>query len=135
MTINFRANDGLCPYFETGNLRFYIQDHKQGGEYKFALMVKKTWRIVKKSQHKGSWLCGVVERYLKKTKYKRSYALSYSYTVYETNNNMFYVKDKELIIRPVEKLLAGWFDSYHECLNYSKKLIEDEYLDKQLTIF
>ena len=147
MKYAFRSERGLCPKCIAFGKIYFIQDRYIGGEkYEYALMSKP----VKSKIQKFSDVKKMVN-YLFEEKITDNIAINLllsQMTIYQSGsyrmlekNGIKYVWDetqKELreLIEPKQE--TGYFDTYLECLNTAKKILENEELKNkgiQLSFF
>ncbi|HEY5555892.1 hypothetical protein [Acetobacterium sp.] len=125
-SINFKRHDGLCPYFDYEGIRFYIQDHWRDGicrgPLQYTLFKTLPFRKVKKSINPRI----AVSRFLKGKKY------SSDFDIYRYQGLLIGIRQAEgkiIIIPEEDEKIAGPFNDYKKCLEFSKKFIQD-YIEK-----
>lgn len=120
MKVKFKAENGLCPYFEYGDLKFYIQDHRQGSGYKYTCYV----------QHKKSELLTFTDddaalAYVRGIKGTHREYQSEDKTMYISINSIYIICKNTVEVRPSPRPLTWEFDNYSDCLKVAKeKVIE-----------
>jgi hypothetical protein len=121
MDITFKAENGMCPYFIYNDTKFYIQDQRQGNEWKYCLCSFKledqvyNFEDIKKAKE-------FLES--KEAVFKYSYSPGDFYTSRRYN---FVIKQNESKIKIIQRFNSeyesGWFDNYLDCLNWSKEYV------------
>ncbi|WP_066500017.1 hypothetical protein [Abyssisolibacter fermentans] len=134
MKIAFRGKDGLCPYFINNKDKYFIQDEKVDGVWKYKLMyvsLETKERVYDNFDTAETF----TEAMLKGKQYEKFYSDSYKKTVgYKTKTKFYIIKNNNLTIRMVPINLSSLFDSYRECLEFSKDYVRKQ-LGEQLSFF
>lgn len=123
MKIAFRSENGLCPYFIYKNIKFYIQDKRRDNGYVYYLCSKEINPIEVRAFDTHE----LALEYVKSIErvnciYDNRQSQMYLYTA---KFKEYYIRGKELTIRNADKIIAGSFDSYKDCLEYSKEYVID----------
>lgn len=117
----FKVENGLCPYYVAGGVKYYIQDRYVGGDkYEYRLEATplqvdtiKLDNIEAAAKHLG----------LKPGRWYREY--SDIYELHQEGKRFAYNAKTQLLREiPEPEILTGWFDSYLECLRISKEIVE-----------
>jgi hypothetical protein len=121
MNITFRAENGMCPRFCYDTTVFYIQDRRAStGDYLYSLWSKEDKEeIIKFETHDEA--C----EYAKKIKGAKCEYWSCNTRLYTSVNYNYIVVGNVVKKRETPTPLSGEFDSYLECLNFSKKYVAD----------
>ena len=128
--ITFHSKDGLCPYFICNGLKFFIQDEKDySGNWVYNLQVKQI-----ESETINFYNEKQVELYLKEN-HARLINYFQKKSLYENSARSFVVKGNQVIKLGFIKQLTLNYDSYSECLKDAKEYIQENYFDKQLSLF
>ena len=129
MEINFKTHNGLCPYFTYDNTKFFIQDERQGNDWKYSLCSRNLEKQVynfKTIEDAKEFLDNMNAR-LKEIYQSHEYWVDSIHIYKLTNQNNKNIKIT-VIYDFVQK--SGWFDNYLDCLKWSKeyvaKLIKSE---------
>jgi hypothetical protein len=121
LDIKFRAENGLCPYFIHGNLKFFIQDENIGnGNYRYSCYVRnldtKVLEFVDEKEAKA---------YVQERKGVR-YAGQCDDRVLFTGILVDYIICKNKVtVRETAKPLTGDFDIYNDCLAAAKEKVTE----------
>lgn len=143
----FKANDGLCPKCMAFGKIYFIQDRYIGAEkYEYVLMSRPTGRNAKKFVDVNRMV-----NFLLGENLTDSIAINLilnQMTIYQSSTHRMLEKDgikyvwdetqKELREYMEPKQESGYCDTYLECLNLAKKILQDEELKSsgtQLSLF
>ena len=128
--VTFKRENGLCPYYISNGIKYYIMDrHIGGNDYEYRLES----RPAKTEYMKINTLKDAV-KYLnaKPWEYHKEYSIIYE--IRKGEKLYIYNADKKTLRELKEPdVLTGWHDSYEECLKVAKQIIESE-IGEQISI-
>lgn len=136
MKITFKAHDGLCPYYIYSEYKFFIRDKADyHGRYKYALYIQRMTEQTKTFDSAKDAM-----NYVKEIKGAKHIYTQYGTgrQLYTDRANDYVVTGNEVVIRPAEEMVSWWYDSYADCLNFSKEYVLNFIKDRepeQLTIY
>ena len=134
MEIAFRTEKGMCPRFCYGTTVFYIQDSKDyKGDWVYSLCFKENGEEVLKFETHDE----AVDHVRKLKSVKNTYGTGNTLLFTSVNYN-YIVVGNVVKKRKTPTPLSGDFDSYLECLNFSKKYVADyikEQEQEQISMF
>lgn len=131
--IKFRAENGLCPYFIYKNLKFFIQDSKNGKDYEYTCYVKKvdTKTIQFTSEEEAN-------NYVKKKRNIRFIGRADEKVLYSSAFVEYVICKNKVTERAAPRPITDTFANYIDCLNEAKKKVL-EYIDmlepQQISLF
>ena len=121
MEITFKAENGHCPYFIYENTRFYIQDEKQSDQWEYSLCSMKLEKHVynfKTIEEATEFLDNI------KAHLEARFSAS---ELWKTKTHIYSLQKDKNNIKITERLdykqESGWFDSYLDCLKWSKEYV------------
>ncbi len=119
--INFRHENGYCPYFTHNETKYYIQDRKVDDVWRYQL------RSAPNKAHKETFpdeqsARAYVQWKTQDNKHTEEHVNGG--TIYKFKGSTLFHNGKVVVERqdPVE--LTGWHTSYSECLSESKKIVQ-----------
>ena len=135
MGITFKAHDGLCPYYIYREYKFFIRDKFVHGSFKYALFVQ-----CMTDEHKFFVDNNAAIEYVRSLPNIRHIYTQYGTgkRFYSDKSNDYFIIGNEVIIRPSEEMVSWWYDSYADCLKFSKEYVLNFIKDRepeQLTIY
>ena len=117
MTVNFKAENGMAPYFLYKNLKFYIQDERVGnGVYKYTCYVRNLEsKILEFDDDKAARI------YVQERKGVRYAGQSGDKVLYTGTLLDFVICKNKVTVRETARPLTGDFDNYRDCLIAAKE--------------
>ncbi|MBC3889486.1 hypothetical protein GH810_14315 [Acetobacterium paludosum] len=129
--VKFKYESGVEPYLIHNGVRYQVHQDKVDGSYVYQLKSRETWVKFKKCKDP----IGVMTRFLKNKKYTYreigNRKCSYKY------NGILFSPDgweNEIKIQADYIILSRNFDNQKDCIEFSKKYIEENCLDQQVSL-
>lgn len=133
MKVNFRAENGLAPYFIYENLKFFIKDENIGkGNYRYTCYVKNLNKKYLEFTDEKEAKAYVQER--KGVRFTCQYCDKVLYTSILAE---YVICKNQVEVRNTARPLTGDFDNYNDCLLVAKIKVVDyiRLLDPQISLF
>lgn len=125
LVIAFSSKNGFCPNFTYKNIKFYIQDRKRSSnDYGYSLYSKNIETKLLEFKTTED-----VNNFLKSTCVKKCDRYSFG-EVFEDRKNRYILSDKIIKVSEKEVRITADFDSFEECLKFSKEYVLD-FITKQ----
>lgn len=119
--VKFTREDGCCPYFLYENVKFYIQDTRDyKDEFVYQLYSKNL-----NSEYVSFCSTEEVDAYLKTVKGLKFVIRTDRAALYQTASYYYRVMGKILCKYETPTPLGGSYESYIDCLEFSKKYVLD----------
>lgn len=122
MDVNFKRENGFCPYFIYKNTRYYIQDRKNRiGDYVYTLMSVNTDVETLLFPNKDAAL-----DYIKGIKGIRYFGSTSDKEAYSNRIRLYIIQGSTVTVRHEPDILSGEFESYEQCLDFAKTFISEK---------
>lgn len=120
MEINFRSENGLCPYFIYKDTKFFIRDTKEGNNYTYSLCLKNTKDITKHFESPKE-----AYAYVNSKNNIRKICEHDGKTLFSNYINEYIVDGDIINIHCAARAVSGDFDKYIDCLKFAKEYVEN----------